>query len=118
MAGPRSGLGFPDFVKVAKAFGITTMEFTSINVLSHAMESIFDIASQAPVVVVMHMDRDELIGPRVQAKTEDGKFVPADIADMWPHLPREEFAENMNQGVSSNVVKRFDGRGQKILGTS
>jgi acetolactate synthase-1/2/3 large subunit len=118
MAGPRSGLGFPDFVKVAKAFGITTMEFTSINVLSHAMESIFDIASQAPVIVVMHMDRDELIGPRVQAKTEDGKFVPADIADMWPHLPREEFAENMNQGVSSNVVKRFDGRGQKILGTS
>jgi acetolactate synthase-1/2/3 large subunit len=92
MAGPRSGLSFPDFVKIGKAFGITTMEFNSINVLSHAMEMIFDIASQAPVIVVMHMDRDELIGPRVMARMENGKFLPTSIDDMWPYLPREEVA--------------------------
>jgi acetolactate synthase I/II/III large subunit len=113
MAGPRSGLSLPDFTKVAKAFNITTMEFNSLNVLAHAMDTIFDIASQGPIVVVMHMDPAELISPRVQAAMEDGKFKPADISDMWPHLPREEYADCMNQketGVPSDVVRRLDER--------
>jgi acetolactate synthase-1/2/3 large subunit len=110
MSGPRSGLSLPDFTKIAKAFGILTREFNSLNLLSHSLQSLLDTAAQVPVVIVMHMDPHEVISPRVQAKTENGKFVPTDIADLWPYLPREEFASNMNpetHGVP-DVVKRFD----------
>ncbi len=110
MSGPRSGLSLPDFTKIAKAFGILTREFNSLNLLSHSLQSLLDTAAQVPVLIVMHMDPHEVISPRVQAKTENGKFVPTDIADLWPYLPREEFASNMNpetHGVP-DVVKRFD----------
>jgi acetolactate synthase-1/2/3 large subunit len=118
MSGPRSGMSLPDFVKVAKAFNITTMEFNSLNALSHAMDTIFDISHQGPIVIVMHMDPNELIAPRVQAAMEDGKFKPADISDMWPHLPREEYANcmNTNEGVL-NVVRRSERPRQKELGS-
>jgi acetolactate synthase-1/2/3 large subunit len=112
MSGPLSGMSLPDFTKVAKAFNITTMEFNSLNALSHSMETIFDIAGQGPIVVVMHMDPGELISPRVQVAMEaDGKFKPADIADMWPHLPREEYVACMNPletGALPDVVRRID----------
>ncbi len=113
MSGPRSGLSLPDFTKIAKAFGIVVREFNSLNLLAHSLESLLDTASQVPVMIVMHMDPAEIIAPRVVAKTENGKFVPTDIADMWPYLPREEFASNMNpktHGVVSDVVERFDGQ--------
>ena len=110
MSGPRSGLSLPDFTKIAKAFGILTREFNSLNLLSQSLQSLLDTAAQVPVLIVMHMDPHEVIAPRVQAKTENGKFVPTDIADLWPYLPREEFASNMNpetHGVP-DVVKRLD----------
>ena len=116
MSGPRSGLSLPEFTKIAKSFNIYTTEFNSLNALSHSMGPILDIASQGPILVVMHMDPNELISPRVQARTQDGKFVPADISDMWPYLPREEYALNMQQtGVLANDadVKRLDERNRR-----
>jgi hypothetical protein len=41
------------------------------------------------------MPLNQLLQPRVQSKTVDGKFVPVPIHDMWPYLSREELAENM-----------------------
>ena len=98
----------PDFTKVAKAFGIHMLEFRSQNILAHSISNIFDIASQAPIIVVMHMEPNEIIAPRVQAKTENGKFIPTDICDMWPFLPREEFALMKQEKGIENVVKRLD----------
>lgn len=112
MSGPRSGMSLPDFTKVAKAFGIYVMEFSNQAELAEAMPNIFDISSQGPVMVVMHMQENEVITPRVQAKSEGGKFVPASIEIMWPFLPREE----QERGLP-DVVKRFDRQGQEILGS-
>lgn len=118
MSGPKSGMSLPDFAKVARAFGIYVMEFNVQNALAHSLPSIFDISSQGPVIVVMHMEADELIMPRVQARTENGKFLPTDIADMWPHLPRDEYAANLStDGETTDVVDCTDERGQEILGT-
>ena len=116
MSGPRSGMSLPDFTKIARAFGIFVMEFNSPNALNHSLSNIFDISSQGPIMVVMHMEPNEVIAPRVQAKTENGKFVPADISDMWPYLPREEYALNMKP-VKGNpdVVERLDERRQEVL---
>lgn len=116
MSSPRSGMSLPDFAKLARGFGLYVMEFDQQNALSHSLPIIFDIASQGPVVVVMHMEPGELIQPRVQARVENGKFLPTNIADLWPHLPRTEFEFNLNGGAS-DVVDSTDQRGQKILGT-
>jgi acetolactate synthase-1/2/3 large subunit len=117
MSSPRSGMSLPDLTKVARAFGIYVMEFNVQNALAHHMSSIFDIASQGPVMVVMHMEPDEFLQPRVMARTDNGKFLPTDIADMWPYLPRSEFEFNMNGGAPDDVDDRTDQRGQKVLGT-
>ena len=119
MSGPRSGMSLPDFTKIAKAFGIYVMEFNSPNMLNHSLSNIFDISSQGPIMVVMHMEPNEVIAPRVQAKTENGKFMPTDIADMWPYLTREEFELNMKtEKGTPDVVERFDERRQEVLSAS
>lgn len=117
MSSPRSGMSLPDFTKLARGFGLYVMEFDQQNALAHSLPIIFDIASQGPIVVVMHMEPGELIQPRVQARVENGKFMPTDISDMWPYLPRSEFEFNMTNGGASDVIDRIDQRGQKILGT-
>jgi acetolactate synthase-1/2/3 large subunit len=121
MSGPRSGMILPDFTKIAKAFGIYTMEFNSQNLLAHSMSNIFDISSQGPIMIVMHMEPEEIISPRVQAKTENGKFLPTDIANLWPYLPKKEFDQNMSHKTEkgfADVVERLDELGQKTLGTN
>lgn len=119
MSGPRTGMSLPDFVKIAKGFGIYVREFSSQGLLQRSLEDIFEITSQGPMIVVMHMEPGEIIQPRVQAKSENGKFLPADISDMWPHLPRAEYEANMSPATrGSDVVKRFDGIRQEILATN
>lgn len=117
MSGPRSGMSLPDFTKIARAFGIYVKEFTSQALLAQSMTDIFQVSSQGPIMVVMHLEPGEIIQPRVQARTEDGKFIPADISDMWPYLPRAEYELNMSPATKglSDVVKRFDGIRQEIL---
>lgn len=118
MSSPRSGMSLPNFTKLARAFGIYVMEFNVQNALAHSLQSIFDIASQGPVIVVMHMEPNEMIMPRVMARTENGKFLPTDISDLWPYLPREEHAANLiTDGETPDDADRLERRGQKILGT-
>lgn len=117
MSGPRSGMSLPDFTKLAKAFGIYFVEFNRQNMLADSLKGIFDVASQGPVMAVMHMEPNEIIMPRVQARSENGKFVPADISDMWPYLPRPEYESGLSPSTkgSPDVVKRFDRQRQEVL---
>lgn len=88
VSGPASGLTVPDFGEVACAFGISAMRISGAD----AVGFVLDAGARAPNLVVCEMQPDQVLSPRVQARVEDGKFVPTDICDMWPHLPRDEFA--------------------------
>lgn len=93
--GPESGdLGFPDFEKLADAFGIS---YGAI----HSNEEFKDGISKALecdtcYLCEVFVDTDQVFEPKSASKRlPDGKMVSPPLEDLAPFLPREELAENM-----------------------
>lgn len=79
-ANPSTGVGFPDFDALIRAFGINKPDSWFQN---------------APAVYRVVLAPGQQIMPRVQSRMENGAFVPVRLEDMWPHLPADELAKNM-----------------------
>ncbi len=99
---PRSGVGFPDMVKIADAYGIPARR---VDDHEHLAETIaWALASDGPALVDVMMDPQQNFAPKVQAlKLEDGTIVSKPLEDMYPYLPREEFYANL-------LVPEWDGK--------
>jgi acetolactate synthase I/II/III large subunit len=92
--GPRSGVTFPDMVAVAEAYGITATRVTRHDELDEAIGAA--LVSSGPALVDVIMDPDQVFAPKVVAeKLPDGRLVSKPLEDMYPFLPRDEFADNM-----------------------
>lgn len=86
----HSGVGFPDFAKLADAFGMKYFSFSRENdcadVIKQALQ--FDGACICEAVV----DYEQNFAPKSSSKVlPDGKIVSPSLDDMFPFLPREEF---------------------------
>lgn len=86
----HSGVGFPDFAKLADAFGMKYFSFSSENdcadVIKQALQ--FEGACICEAVV----DYEQNFAPKSSSKVlPDGKIVSPSLDDMFPFLPREEF---------------------------
>jgi acetolactate synthase-1/2/3 large subunit len=94
--GRESGndLSWPDFTRIAEAFGIPWTVCPHNDVITSAM--LRTIALDGPFLCLLKLSPTQIIAPVVKTKVEDGKFVPVPIEDMWPYLPRDEFAANMD----------------------
>jgi acetolactate synthase-1/2/3 large subunit len=92
--GPRSGVGFPDMVRIAEAYGID-----SERVSTHAELDVViarALAADGPALVVVAMDPEQNFAPKVASERRpDGRIVSRPLEDMWPFLDRDEFASNM-----------------------
>ena len=84
-SGPK-GYSPPDFVKVVQAYGITTETIENHSELKQKIQSV--LKHQGPIVCDVNMDEYFIYEPRIF-----GWNTP--IEDMYPYLPREEFANNM-----------------------
>jgi len=82
---PGSGLGFPDFQKVAKAYGIETREINNHRELNELVKNV--LAYNGPILCDVKLKHGEKIIP----KLEFGR----PIEDLSPLLSREELKENM-----------------------
>lgn len=80
-----SGLGFPNFVELAKSFGLQTSELTRNSDLSKGLERVF--AAEGPVFARIEVPSEKGVVPQVAFGYP--------IEDAEPHLPREEFLRNM-----------------------
>jgi len=91
--GPESGVGFPDMIKLAEAYGIPSMLLDPVN----AAEQIAGVlAAPGPQLIVVELDRDQGFEPKLSSKRlEDGTMVTAPLEDMAPFLDREEFNRHM-----------------------
>jgi acetolactate synthase-1/2/3 large subunit len=74
IASPVTGLSCPDFVQVAKAFGIPAYEMFDNDEVEHWME--FMLTRKHPVLCVVHVSPNQKIEPRVTSRLVEGKFVP------------------------------------------
>lgn len=93
--GEESGdLSFPDFEKLAKAFG-----YPYYNAHSNAeMKQVVDkvLALEGPVFCEIFTDTKQVWEPKSSTKRlEDGTLVSPPLEDLAPFLPREELAKQM-----------------------
>ncbi len=93
--GPESGdLSFPEFEKLAKAFGF---EYYSAH--SNAeMKTVVDtcLATDGPVFCEIFTDTEQVWEPKSSTKRlEDGTLVSPPLEDLAPFLPREELEKIM-----------------------
>jgi acetolactate synthase-1/2/3 large subunit len=95
VSGPDSGLEIPSIALIAEQFGLRVMDFNTQDSVEKRLPVMLEAGHRAPAMMVLGMAPDQVLSPRVQARVEGGKFLPTDIADMWPYLDRKEFARAM-----------------------
>lgn len=93
--GPESGdLGFPDFSKIAYAFGIP---YIAIKNNSELKENISKILSEYFFCLCeVFVTTEQIFEPKsATKKLPDGKLVSPPLEDLYPFLDRNELKENM-----------------------
>ncbi len=85
-ATPASGVEFPDFSAVAKAYGLNAISIGSENELAK-----FDalLNEDGPLIIDLHVDSKQEFAPRIKSRVDDnGKFITPEIDDMYPFLDK------------------------------
>ncbi len=87
--GPDSGVTFPDFAKIAAAFGFG---FTRVNEHDDMARAVREtLATDGPAICEIMVDKTQNFAPKVSSRRlEDGSMVTAPMEDLAPFLPRDE----------------------------
>lgn len=93
--GPESGdLTFPDFEKIAKAFGYPYFSAHSNKEMKETVDEV--LAMDGPVFCEIFTDTKQVWEPKSSTKRlPDGTLVSPPLEDLAPFLPREELEANM-----------------------
>jgi len=92
--GPKSNVTFPDFGKVAGAFGFAYFRADNHNALPGAIAAA--LATDGPVLCELFVDEHVSFAPKLGAKAHpDGRITSPALEDLSPFLPREVLRENM-----------------------
>lgn len=90
---PDTGVGFPDFEKLAQAFGFSY--YCIDNEPDAAMTVEKALAAPGPVLCNVIVDPEQNFVPKLSSKVlPDGQIVSPSMDDMFPFLPREEYESN------------------------
>jgi acetolactate synthase-1/2/3 large subunit len=91
--GRRSGVSFPDYTRVAAAYGLPATRIDSRD-FDGPLEKFLALSGAALCEVVV--DPAQEFEPKLSSRTlPGGKMVSSSLEDMAPFLSREELAENM-----------------------
>jgi acetolactate synthase-1/2/3 large subunit len=95
-ADPDSGVGTPDFAKLADAYNF---KYCTIRKPGNLDEGIkYALAQKGPTICEVNISAKQRIIPKASAfRRPDGTFESRPLEDMAPFLPREEVWENMHQ---------------------
>ena len=92
--GPKSNVTFPDFGKVATAFGFSYARFEHHDALREGLRSA--ISGEGPAFCEVMIDEHVAFAPKLGAKQHpDGRITSPALEDLSPFLPREVLRENM-----------------------
>jgi acetolactate synthase-1/2/3 large subunit len=92
--GTESGLGFPDFEKLAAAYGIP---FRRIRVHAELSDNIAaTVEGDGPQLCEVILNLEQQFAPKLASRRlPDGRMVSSPLEDLAPFLSREELRENM-----------------------
>lgn len=92
--GPDSGVTFPEFEKIAGAFGLGYVSTREHADMDEAIAK--TLATPGPAICEVFIDKEQNFSPKVSSRRlEDGSMVTAPMEDLAPFLSREELQENM-----------------------
>ena len=92
--GPDSGVTFPDFGKIAHAFGLAYARTSDHADMREAIAS--TLAAPGPAICEIMVDKEQAFAPKLSSRRlEDGTMVTSPLEDLAPFLPRDELAANM-----------------------
>lgn len=92
--GPDSGVTFPDFGKIAAAFGLAYTRTSDHADMRDAIAR--TLAAEGPAICEVMTDQSQQFAPKLSSrKLADGTMVTAPLEDLAPFLPREELEANM-----------------------
>ncbi|WP_375391037.1 thiamine pyrophosphate-binding protein [uncultured Sphingomonas sp.] len=92
--GPDSGVTFPDFGKIAVAFGLDYVRTQDHATMADAIRQ--TLASPGPAICEIMVDKGQGFAPKLSSRVRaDGTMVTAPLEDLSPFLPREELEANM-----------------------
>jgi acetolactate synthase-1/2/3 large subunit len=90
---PSSGVSFPDFCKVAQAYGLPASRLNQAE-FGNEIEQI--LAEPGPYLCEVILDDTQGFEPRMSSRQlPDGRIISPPLEDMYPFLSAEELAENM-----------------------
>lgn len=91
-ADPKSGYSTPNFVKVAKAYGLNTEVISSHRDLNKKIRSVLN--RPGPILCEVNMSSNQELIPISMFRKIGDKYIGQGIEDMYPYLSRKEFKEN------------------------
>ena len=91
--GIDSGLTFPEFSKIATAFGFNYFSIKNHEELKSKLGNI--MSTEGRLICEIEIDLEQQFSPKVTSKKlEDGSMVTSSLEDMWPFLSKEELKIN------------------------
>lgn len=91
--GPQSGVSFPDYEALGKAYGLPSMRIEGRNFRENMGEA---LALPGPVLCEVFVDPCQEFEPKLSSRLlPDGRMVSSPLEDLAPFLDRDELAENM-----------------------
>ena len=99
--GPQSSdLGFPEFKKIADAFGIPYVSCDNIDALDKSIDTLMGFEKYGMLEVFC--DTTQIFEPKsATRRLEDGTLVSPPLEDLYPFLDRDELKNNM-------IIKMID----------
>ena len=90
--GPDSGVTFPDFGKIAQAFGLDHTQVSDHSDMGRAIAETLGAPGAAICEIIV--DKTQNFAPKVSSRRlEDGSMVTAPMEDLAPFLPRDELEQ-------------------------
>ena len=93
-ANKESGISCPDMIKIAKAYGISTLTIKNHEELEYKIKEA--LSYPEAILCYVNINPEEKFYPKLYSeKKEDGTIVSKPLEDMYPFLDRDEFKKNM-----------------------
>jgi acetolactate synthase-1/2/3 large subunit len=103
---PTSGVSFPDFEKVANAFGLRSQTISVRD--DWRLELKEFLLAEGPRVLVVELDQNQEFEPRLKSKMVNGSIQTPELDDMYPHLDEAELAAIRESALESIEVSHVE----------
>ncbi len=91
---PESGIGFPDFEKIAYAYGLPFARTDNHDTMEAAIQKTLN--TKGPAICEIVLTADQAFLPKQGSKRlPDGRMVSRPLEDLAPFLPHDELKQNM-----------------------